>query len=82
MSYLHTQPERVLRGLSLRELGDLYSGRHGLLYGGADTDWDRDEPPRLWWIASRSSFLKFRALQKLRKEHGGLGCLRVREVAP
>lgn len=82
MSYLHTQPERVLRGLSLRELRELTRSSLGLLCAWGGFDWDRDEPPRLWWIASRSSFLKTHALIKLRKRHGGLGCLRAREVQP
>ena len=65
---------RALRGVSLRDLQNLYSnGTHAM--------WDPEEtpePPPAWMTAARLGFVRTHALRALRKSHSGLGCLRAR----
>lgn len=65
---------RALRGVSLRDLQNLYSnGTHAM--------WDPEEtpePPTAWHTAARLGFVRTHALLALRKSHRGLGCLRAR----
>jgi len=66
---------RALRGVSQRDLEDLYSnGSEALWRRTAPLEWP--EPPPAWQTAARLHFTRTHALLAMRKAHRGLGCLR------
>ena len=65
---------RALRGVSLRDLENLYSNGTHALWNPEETDWVSPA----WHTAARLGFVRTHALRALRKSHSGLGCLRAR----